>query len=139
MAEKVGRMHKANIFEPATAKRALAVVVVHKHNESFRTCSNYRKLNAVTICDLYPPPQMDECINSLGDATVLLTLEAIWGYRQMTVAGEDKDRATSTSHRGSVPVQPNALWAFECTCDVPESFGHNVQQIYVEVLPCLFG
>lgn len=69
-------MRKANIMEPATAERALPIVIEPKHDRSYRMCFDYRKLNAVTICDTYPLPRMDECIDFLGDATVFSALDA---------------------------------------------------------------
>lgn len=48
-------------------------------------CMNYRKLKAVTIRDTYTLPQMDPCIESLRDAVVLSTLDASWGYFQISM------------------------------------------------------
>ena len=43
---------------------------------------------------------MDECIDSLGDATVFTTLDCNSGYWQVEVAEEDRDKTTSASHCG---------------------------------------
>lgn len=64
-------------------------------------CTDYCKLNAVTIRNTYPPPQMDEFIGSLGYMVVILTLGAIGGYWQMPVAKENKDETPFTSHAGA--------------------------------------
>lgn len=45
----------ANMFKP-------------KEDGSLRFLVVYRKLNTVTIHNLYPIPRMDECIKSLDDA-----------------------------------------------------------------------
>lgn len=43
---------------------------------------------------------MDKCIDSLGDAAVVLTLHAKSRLRQLEIAKEDRDKAAFTSHHG---------------------------------------
>lgn len=45
-----------------------------------RFCASYRNLNAMNVRDTYPLPRMEYCIETLGDCTVVSTLEANWGY-----------------------------------------------------------
>jgi hypothetical protein len=63
-----------------------------------RFCIDYRMLNTVTVRDSYPLPRMDECIDSLGDASVFSTLDCNSGYWQITVSPDDKEKTTFTSH-----------------------------------------
>jgi len=77
------------------------VVIVPKKDGSSRFCVDYRRLNAVTIKDAYPIPRMDDCIDSLGEATIFTTLDCNSGYWQIPVAQEDKDKTAFASHVGS--------------------------------------
>jgi hypothetical protein len=43
---------------------------------------------------------MDECIDSLGDATIFSTLDCNGGYWQIPVLPEDRDKTSFTSHEG---------------------------------------
>jgi Reverse transcriptase (RNA-dependent DNA polymerase) len=43
---------------------------------------------------------MDECIESLGDARLLSTLDCNSGYWQIPVSPQDKEKTTLTSHEG---------------------------------------
>ena len=61
---------------------------------------DYRKLNAVTVRDSYPLLRMDECIDSLGDATVFTKLDGNSGYWQVEIAEDDRDKTTFASHSG---------------------------------------
>jgi Reverse transcriptase (RNA-dependent DNA polymerase) len=93
-------MLKAEVIEPATSEWASPVVFVPKPDGSMRFCIDYRRLNAVTVRDSYPLPRMDECIDSLGDASVFSTLDCNSGYWQIPVDLLDKEKTTCTSHEG---------------------------------------
>jgi hypothetical protein len=93
-------MLKAGVIEPATSERASPVLLVPKPDRSMRFCIDSRKLNAVTVRDSYPLPRMDECLNSLGDASVFSTLDCNSGYWQIPVDPMDMDKTTFTSHEG---------------------------------------
>ena len=101
VGEEVDRMLKAKVIEPAQCEWASPLVLAPKSDGSFRFCVDYRKLNEVTIKDTYPLPRMDDCIDSLGEATVFSSLDANWGYWQIAVADEDKDKTAFTSHVGT--------------------------------------
>lgn len=68
-------MLRAGAIEPATAELASRVVLVPKKVGSRRFCVKYGKLNEVTIWYSYPLLQLDECIDTIGDATLLTTLD----------------------------------------------------------------
>ena len=72
---EVDRMLQEGVIEPATSEWASPVVLITKPDGSVRFCVDYRKLNALTIKDSYPLPRMDECLDSLGDATMFSTLD----------------------------------------------------------------
>jgi len=74
------------------------VVVVPKPGGHFRFCVDYRRLNERTVKDVYPIPRMDDCLDSLNDATVFSTLDCNAGYWQIPVAAEDREKTTFTSH-----------------------------------------
>jgi hypothetical protein len=79
-AAEVQRMLKAGVIEPSTAEWVSPVVLVPNPDGSMRFCIDYRSLNALTLKDSYPLPRMDECIDSLGDATIFSTLYCNKGY-----------------------------------------------------------
>ena len=58
---------------------------VPKKDGKLRFCVDYRRLNTMTVKDSYPLPRMDECIDSLGDASVFTTLDAYSGYWQVAI------------------------------------------------------
>jgi Reverse transcriptase (RNA-dependent DNA polymerase) len=90
-----------DVIEPSTSEWSAPIVLIPKPDGTLRFCIDYRKLNALTVRDCYPLPRMDDCLDSLGEATIFSTLDANSGYWQLDVADEDKDKTTFTSHRGT--------------------------------------
>ncbi|CAN8075729.1 unnamed protein product, partial [Agarophyton chilense] len=94
-------MLRAGVIEPAQLPWASPVVLALKADGTWRFCVDYRRLNAVTVRDTYPIPRMDECIDSLGDATVFTALDSNCGYWQVPVREEDRDKTAFLCHSGS--------------------------------------
>jgi hypothetical protein len=103
VAEKteIDRMLAQQVIEPATCEWFSPIVLVPKPDGALRFCVDYRRLNMITVPDTYPLPRMDECIDSLGDATVFTTLDCNSGYWQIPVHPDYRDKTTFTSHYGT--------------------------------------
>ena len=101
VAKNVREMIEANVIEPAQSEWASPIVFAPKKDGTLRFCVDYRKLNAATIADTYPLPRIDDCLDSLGDATIFTTLDANSGYWQVPVAHEDRDKTTFTTFMGT--------------------------------------
>ena len=93
-------MLKMGVIEEAKCEWASPIVFVPKPDGSMRFCVDYRRLNQMTVRDSYPIPRMDECIDSLGDASVCTNLDANCGYWQIEIDEADRDKTTFTSHHG---------------------------------------
>lgn len=99
--DQVAKQSKLGVIEPSQAEWSFPVVLVPKPDGSPRFCVDYRRLNDLTVNDAYPLPRMDDCIDFLGEATVLSMLDANAGYWQIPVAPEDRDKTTFTCHEGT--------------------------------------
>lgn len=88
------------VIEPCQSPWTSPVVLVTKSDGTWRFCVDYLRLNAVSVKDTYPLQRMDECIDSLGNATVFTTLDANWGYWQIPVQQEDRDKTAFVCHSG---------------------------------------
>lgn len=63
-----------------------------------RFCVDYRRLNEISVKGTYSLPRMDDCIELLGEATVLPTMDCNSGYWQIPVAVEDREIFTFTCY-----------------------------------------
>jgi len=98
--KQVKKMLDLGDIEPSDAEWSFPVVVVPKAGDHFRFFVDYRRLNERPVKDVYPIPRMDDCLDSLGDATVFFTLDCNAGYWQIPVAAKDRYKTTFTSHTG---------------------------------------
>lgn len=69
-----------NVTELAKIYLGAPVVFAPMKDETLRCYVDFRKLNAVTICDSHQLPRMDELADPLKDAEVFSALDPISGY-----------------------------------------------------------
>lgn len=89
-----------NFIEPVTAEWAALIVIYPRKNGSLRFSVYNRKLIVVTTYGLYTLSSMDECFDSLGEATALCTLDATDGYWQIKIDERYRGKTAFTSHYG---------------------------------------
>lgn len=92
---------EAVVIEPALSELTSLTVPNPNKVGTFRFCVNCRRLNAATISDTFFLPHTNDCIDSLGEAKVCKTLEALWGYWQVSNRDNDKSMTPFTSHLGT--------------------------------------
>jgi len=98
---EVKRMLEVDVIEPTSSEWGFSVVLVPKKDGSLRFRVDYRPLNVVTKREAYPLPRMDECIDSLGEATIFSTLDFNAGYRQVSIAPEDRVKTAVVCYEGA--------------------------------------
>lgn len=84
-------MFADNIIETAQTEWTSSIVFAAKRDGTLHFCVDYRKLNALTNRDSYPILRLDECIGSLGKATIFSQLDANSGYLHLEIEKADRD------------------------------------------------
>uniref|UniRef100_A0AAV2MLZ3 ribonuclease H n=1 Tax=Knipowitschia caucasica TaxID=637954 RepID=A0AAV2MLZ3_KNICA len=85
-------MLEEGVITPSASEWASPVVLVRKKDGGVRWCVDYRSLNSLTIKDAYPLPQIEECLDVIGGATMFSTLDLQSGYWQIAVDSKDREK-----------------------------------------------
>ncbi|GBN48694.1 Retrovirus-related Pol polyprotein from transposon 17.6 [Araneus ventricosus] len=76
---------EAGIIQPSTSSFSAPVILVKKSDGSYRLVADLRKLNAKTVPDNYPLPNLTEMIDNLSGAKFFSTLDLTSGFHQMVM------------------------------------------------------
>jgi hypothetical protein len=96
----IDEMLEANIIRPSSSPWASPITLVDKKDGGTRFCVDYRQLNAVTIKDAHPLPNIQDIFDQLAGGKVFSTLDLRSGYHQIPVHEDDVEKTAFTTHVG---------------------------------------
>ena len=76
------------------------VLFVPKKNGEWRMCIDYRMLNSKTVKNAYPLPRIQDCIDKLGRARRMSTIDLTSGYWQVRNAEDDIPKTAFNTRYG---------------------------------------
>ena len=109
-----------NIVLPSTSSWASLCILVPKPDKTLRFCTDFRKVNSVTVSDSFPLPSMDDCIDQVGSAKFVSKLDRLKGYWQVPLSKHAQDISAFVTPTGlySYTVMPfglrNSPATFQC-------------------------
>ena len=83
---------KQGIIRPSKSPYASQVVIVRKKTGEIRLCVDFRKLNAISICDSFPLPRVEEALQAVQAAVWFSSFDLAQGYLQMAMEEEDIEK-----------------------------------------------
>ena len=95
-----GLLERGLIRESSSPWGAPVLFVAKKQPGEWRMCIDYRALNARTLRNTYPLPRIQECIDKLGNAQRLSSLDLLSGYWQLRVADKDIQKTAFNTRYG---------------------------------------
>ena len=76
-------MEDAGLIEASTSPWSSPIHIVRKEGGNIRITQDYKKLNAVTVKDAYPLPNIENMLRSLSNARIFTKLDLTHGYWQI--------------------------------------------------------
>jgi hypothetical protein len=80
---EIDYMLKQGIIEESSSPWAAPIVIIPKPGGSIRFCTDFRRLNNLTVPDAYPMPRIDDLIDKVGGAKYLTKIDLSRGYWQV--------------------------------------------------------
>ena len=97
---QVEDMLAKGIISPSNSPYAAPITLAKKKDGSWRLCVDFRRLNAQTVRDQHPIPNIHDILDSLGNSRVFSTLDLKSGFWQIPIAEEDRHKTAFTCHLG---------------------------------------
>ncbi|PWI46234.1 hypothetical protein CEE45_17880, partial [Candidatus Heimdallarchaeota archaeon B3_Heim] len=107
LQKEVQYMLENNIIEPSNSNWSSPCILVPKKDGSYRFCTDFRKVNAVTKTDSYPIPRIEDCIDKDGTAKYVSKFDMLKGYYQIPLTEKAKEI--------SAFVTPNGFYQYTVT------------------------
>lgn len=89
MRSHLNKLLDAGIIQPSTSSYAAPVLLVKKADGSYRLVADLRKLNAKTLPDNFPIPNLTEMIDLLSGSKFFSSLDLTSGFHQMKMHPDD--------------------------------------------------
>ena len=104
MRNELDYMLQNGIIEKSSSAWSSLCILVPKPDGSYRFCTDFRKVNALTKSDSYPIPRIDSVIDKVGNAKFVSKFDLLKGYWQVPL--------TERANEISAFVTPDGLFQY---------------------------
>lgn len=132
MRQEVDYLLENGLAKPSCSPWSSPCILVPKPDGSFRFCTDFRKVNAVTVPDSYPLPRMEDCVDNVGFAQFVSKLDMLKGYWQVPLTFKASEIAAF--------VTPDSFLQYTAMAfglrNAPATFQRLVNKILIDVPNC---
>ena len=101
VTDKVNKLLSAGFIQKVYYPDWLAnAVLVKKANRKWRMCVDFMDLNKACPNDSFPPPRIDQLVNSTAGHRLLTFMDAFSGYNQIKMAEKDQEKTAFITGQG---------------------------------------
>ena len=91
MRQETRYLLEHGLAKPSSSPWSSPCLLVPKPDSTFRFCTDYRKINNITVSDSFPLPRIDDCVDTIGSACFVTKLDLLKGYWQVPLTGHASD------------------------------------------------
>ena len=126
MKKEVEYLLANDLAEVSESDWSSPCLLVKKSDGTYRFCTDYRRVNALTVSDSHPIPRIDDCIDRVGSAQFVSKIDLLKGYYQIPLSEEAK--------RISAFVTPEGLYQYKVLPFGMKNSGSCFQRVMNRVL-----
>lgn len=132
MKREVAHLLENGLAKPSSSPWSSPCLLTPKSDGASRFCTDFRKVNAVTVPDSFPLSRMEDCIDSIGPSTFITKLDPLKGYWQVPL----------TLHASEISafVTPDAFMQYSVMAfgmrNAPATFQHLMHIVLGNVPNC---
>lgn len=132
MKEEVEYLLANDFAKPSSSPWSSPCLLDVKSDGSNRFCTDFRRVNAVTVPDAYPLPLMDDCIDEIGSSTYVSKLDMLKGYWQVPLTPEASEISAfvTPDYFSQYTVMPFGM------CNAPATFQRLINLVLGDIQNC---
>ncbi|CAC5421845.1 unnamed protein product [Mytilus coruscus] len=96
----ITQMLDQGVIENSSSPWASPLLLIRKKNGKIRPAVDYRKINSKTVCDVYPLPRIQDCLDAVSGANLFSVFDLISGFHQIPVKLENRPKTVFTTKYG---------------------------------------